>query len=181
MIQKLYILNFLIPLKTLSYKRNISFFRIFSHIIFALKTKEVIKKEKPDLIYVAIPPNVAAYSAIKIASKNKKTKIIIDIVDIWPETLPIPIVCKKYFNFLVGWVWKYLRNYEDYSRGFLVNYGDCESLANIINKVHLKIKDNTLKKPNVEYFRKKYNWHETAIKMSQTLKKLINNNSFDKL
>lgn len=100
-----------IPVKTLGYKRNISFSRILSHIIFALKIKGIIKKEKPDLIYVTIPPNTAAYSVIKIADKNKKTKVIIDIVDIWPETLPIPIVFKRYFNFFVGWFWKYLRNY----------------------------------------------------------------------
>lgn len=100
-----------IPVKTLGYKWNISFSRILSHIIFALKIKGIIKKEKPDLIYVTIPPNAAAYSVIKIAGKNKKIKVIIDIVDIWPETLPIPIVCKGYFNFFVGWFWKYLRNY----------------------------------------------------------------------
>lgn len=100
-----------IPVKTLSYKRNISFSRILSHIIFALKIKGIIKKEKPDLIYVTIPPNAAAYSVIKIAGKSKKTKVIIDIVDIWPETLPIPIVFKRYFNFFIGWFWKYLRNY----------------------------------------------------------------------
>ena len=100
-----------IPVKTLGYKWNISFSRILSHIVFALKIKGIIKKEKPDLIYVTIPPNAAAYSVIKIAGKDKKTKAIIDIVDIWPETLPIPIVCKRYFNFFVGWVWKYLRNY----------------------------------------------------------------------
>jgi glycosyltransferase involved in cell wall biosynthesis len=100
-----------IPVKTLGYKRNISFSRIFSHIIFALKIKGIMKKEKPDLIYVTIPPNASAYSVIKIASKNKKTKVIIDIVDIWPETLPIPIVFKRYFNFFIGWFWKYLRNY----------------------------------------------------------------------
>lgn len=100
-----------IPVKTLGYKRNISFSRILSHIIFALKIKGIIKKEKPDLIYVTIPPNAAAYSVIKIAGKNKETKVIIDIVDIWPETLPIPIVCKRYFNFFIGWFWKYLRNY----------------------------------------------------------------------
>jgi len=53
---------------------------------------------------------------------------------------------------------------KDYNRGFLVDYGDCASLAGTIN--------NTLKKPNIEYFKKKYNWHETALKMSQTLKNL---------
>ncbi len=131
-----------IPVKTLSYKRNISFFRILSHIIFALKIKRIIKKEKSDLIYVTIPPNAAAYSVIKIAGKNKKTKVIIDIVDIWPETLPIPIVCKRYFNFFVGWFWKYLRNYALKRADYIV----CQSnyfkqklalVGNNIKVVHL--------------------------------------------
>ena len=126
-----------IPVKTLGYKRNISFSRILSHIVFALKTKEIIKKEKPDLIYVTIPPNTAAYSAIKIASKNKKTKVIIDIVDIWPETLPIPIVCKRYFNFFVGWFWKYLRNYALKRADYIV----CQS--NYF-KQKLALKDNSV-------------------------------------
>jgi len=112
-----------IPVKTLGYKRNISFFRILSHIIFALKIKAIIEKENPNLIYVTIPPNAAAYSVIKIIRKNKKTKVIIDIVDIWPETLPIPIVCKRYFNFFVGWFWKYLRNYALKRADYIV----CES------------------------------------------------------
>jgi len=112
-----------IPVKTLGYKRNISFFRILSHIIFALKIKGIIKKENPDLIYVTIPPNAAAYSVIKIIEKNKKTKVIIDIVDIWPETLPIPIVYKRYFNYFVGWFWKYLRNYALKRADYIV----CES------------------------------------------------------
>ena len=64
---------------------------------------------------------------------------------------------------------------KDYNRGFLVDYGDCEYLANTINKVNLKIKNSTLKKPNIEYFIRKYDWRETGLKMSQTLKNLINN------
>jgi len=61
---------------------------------------------------------------------------------------------------------------KDYKCGFLINYGDCASLTNTINSVYIEIKNNTLKKPNIEYFKKKYNWHETALKMSQTLKNL---------
>lgn len=113
-----------IPVKTLGYKRNISFSRILSHIIFALKIKGIIKKEKPDLIYVTIPPNATAYSATKIANKNKKTKVIIDIVDIWPETLPIPILYKRYFNFFIGWFWKYLRNYALQRADYIVCQSD---------------------------------------------------------
>ncbi|MCJ7790064.1 MAG: glycosyltransferase family 4 protein [Candidatus Atribacteria bacterium] len=63
---------------------------------------------------------------------------------------------------------------KDYNRGFLVNYGDCASLADTINSVYVERKNNTLENPNIEYFRGKYNWHETAAKMSQTLKNLIN-------
>ena len=62
---------------------------------------------------------------------------------------------------------------KDYNRGFLVSYGDCASIADTINSVYIEIKNNTLENPNIEYFRGKYNWHETAAKMSLTLKKMI--------
>jgi len=62
---------------------------------------------------------------------------------------------------------------KDYNRGFLVDYGDCVGLADKINNIYEEIKNNSLKKPNIEYFRKKYDWHETAVKMSLTLKKMI--------
>lgn len=62
---------------------------------------------------------------------------------------------------------------KDYNRGFLVDYGDYTRLSDTINSVNVEIKNNTLKKPNIEYFRKKYDWHETAVKMSLTLKKMI--------
>jgi len=142
-----------IPVKTLGYKRNISFFRILSHIIFAVKIKAIIKKENPDLIYVTIPPNVAAYSVIKTIGNNKKTKVIIDIVDIWPETLPIPIVCKKCFNFFVGWFWKYLRNYALKRADYIV----CES-----NYFKQKL---SLRSHNVQviYLAKIIKYHEKSI------------------
>ena len=63
---------------------------------------------------------------------------------------------------------------KDYNCGFLVNYGDCASLADTINSVYIEIKNNTLENPNIEYFRKKYDWHESVLKMSQTLKNLMN-------
>lgn len=62
---------------------------------------------------------------------------------------------------------------KDYNRGFLVEYSDCVGLADKINNIYVEIKNNTLKKPNIEYFRKKYDWHETVVKMSLTLKKMI--------
>ena len=61
---------------------------------------------------------------------------------------------------------------KDYNRGFLVSYGDCASLADTINSVYVEIKNNTLENPNIEYFIRKYDWHEIVLKMSQTLKNL---------
>jgi len=63
---------------------------------------------------------------------------------------------------------------KDYNRGFLVDYGDCKCMANTINSVYVEIKNNKLENPNIEYFIRKYDWHESVLKMSQTLKDLIN-------
>lgn len=103
--------NDFIPVNSISYSKNFSFRRIFSHIHFALNIKKIILKQNPDIIYIAIPPNISGYVAIKFA-KKKNIKTIVDIIDIWPESMPIPNFIKKIFNFSIGFIWKYFRQYS---------------------------------------------------------------------
>lgn len=67
-----------------SYEKNFSIQRIISHLIFAYKSFEYIKKTKPNLVYICLPPNVAGWLAAKI-SKKMGIKCIVDVVDIWPN------------------------------------------------------------------------------------------------
>jgi hypothetical protein len=113
----------IIYLPVIPYYKNLSIKRILSHIIFSLQLISLIFRLKPDLIYICIPPNIAGFLGL-ISGKIIKTKVIIDIVDIWPEALPIPKKMKKLFNFLIGWLWKALRNFAISASDYVITESD---------------------------------------------------------
>ncbi len=76
------------------YKKNMSFQRIYSHYEFAKKIYNELKKIKPDLIYATLPPNFLAKYIIKYKKEKQNIKVIFDIIDMWPETLPMGKVKK---------------------------------------------------------------------------------------
>lgn len=76
-------------IKTLRYRKNLSIERLASHILFAKKAFKLIGVAKPDLIYCMIPPNSLAYQAKKYRKNHSDTKIIFDLMDLWPETMPM--------------------------------------------------------------------------------------------
>lgn len=89
-----------------AYKKNLSFMRIFSHIWFAGSALKKIKSISPDLIYALIPPNFVGAVCGYYKKYNLNMKLIFDIIDMWPESMPV----KRYEKlFLIHW-WKGLRN-----------------------------------------------------------------------
>ena len=89
-----------------TYKKNISFRRFYSHYIFAKKTSIELNKEKPDLVYVLTPPNMVAKIAAQYKKKNPNTKLVIDIIDMWPESFPNTLIRKT----PIYSIWKGFRN-----------------------------------------------------------------------
>lgn len=88
------------------YKKNLSLDRIISHLYFGKQAAEFIEKEKPDLIYLLLPPNnIAKYCAL-YKRKNPNIKFIIDIIDLWPESMPIGVLQRTPF----AWLWKKWRD-----------------------------------------------------------------------
>lgn len=79
----------IISIHTIPYKRNISLLRVISHFDFSRKVYSILCKEKPDLIYIKFPPNSLAPMAAKY-KKISGCKLIFDVFDLWPESLPIP-------------------------------------------------------------------------------------------
>ncbi len=71
------------------YKTNISFARIISHLSFGLNCRKIIDEEKPGFIYCLIPPNKIADYCASYKKKNPDVKFIIDIIDLWPESMPL--------------------------------------------------------------------------------------------
>lgn len=72
-------------IKEPSYKKNVSVKRIISHSKFAKGVEKYLKtREKPDVIYLFVPPTGLAKRVIKFANKNN-IRVIIDVLDLWPE------------------------------------------------------------------------------------------------
>lgn len=91
-----------------SYQRNLSIRRIWSHICFGNCVRKFVMENEFDLIYHCAPPNYT----IKILSKCKEKKhfkLITEIGDMWPESIPIGKGLKKalYIPFVV---WSNLRD-----------------------------------------------------------------------
>lgn len=84
------------------YKKNVSVKRFFSHFIWGNNVINYLKsREKPDVIYCAIPSLTAPYLVSRYC-ENEKIKFIIDIQDLWPEAfqmiLNIPIISNAIFG-----------------------------------------------------------------------------------
>ncbi len=99
----------LVLIDTPRYKKNISIKRIWSHVIFSKRAYKYYLNNPADIVYVSAPPNFLIKQFSKIKKKRKKSKLIVEIGDMWPETLPIPVSLKKFLSPLL-FLWKRCRN-----------------------------------------------------------------------
>lgn len=88
-----------IAIASLKYNSNISLRRFVSHFLFSQKVKEYLKTNKFNFIYVNLPPNYLGY----LISKKKYSDFIFiaDIIDLWPESFPLPSLVKNIFIFKI--------------------------------------------------------------------------------
>lgn len=73
-------------LKTISYGSSLSLRRILSYIIFSYRVFTFLQKNKYDIIYVNLPPNILSLAVFLFP--RKKVITIVDIIDLWPESFP---------------------------------------------------------------------------------------------
>jgi glycosyltransferase involved in cell wall biosynthesis len=84
------------------YKKNISIQRFASHRAWGKEVEKYLKiREKPDVVYCAVPSLTAPLLTSKYCEKNE-IRFIIDIQDLWPEAfqmvLNIPVVSNVLFS-----------------------------------------------------------------------------------
>lgn len=120
-----------VQLSALPYKKNLSFSRILSHRNFARDAFKYIEKSAldPDVIITLLPPNFNAYYAAKYKTKHQNTKLIFDVFDMWPETMPnkkIKSVLKPVFS-----LWSAIRDKNLGSADFV--FCECEMFKELLN------------------------------------------------
>jgi len=72
-------------LKSKGYTKKISIQRYLAHLDFANRLKEELPKaEKPDIIYISLPPIDTIVEVVKYA-KKQQIPVVIDIIDPWPD------------------------------------------------------------------------------------------------
>ncbi|WMB28199.1 hypothetical protein N1495_04705 [Streptococcus didelphis] len=89
------------------YYSNFSFRRIYSNIIFSIKVIRKLNISKPKVIVVLLPSNILA-AFTSIYSKMNNTSLIVDILDLWPESLPVNKKIKVIFSPIFS-LWSFLR------------------------------------------------------------------------
>lgn len=113
------------------YKKNLSLGRIRSHFEFARKSFEYCCNIAPDLIYVDTPPNFLYMFFGRYKKKKNNVKLIFDVCDLWPESLPVSKTLKA-IGFPVFSLWKKLRTSNLYKADKVIT--ECELFKKTIQQ-----------------------------------------------
>lgn len=113
------------------YKKNLSISRIISHRQFSRLSENRVEIIKPDLVYCSTPPNYLIKYFGRYKKRNPSTKLVYEIGDLWPETLPLNNILQM-LAFPVLSIWKKLRDKN-------INFADgvvyeCDLFNEIVSK-----------------------------------------------
>lgn len=90
------------------YRKNLSYRRLHSHIKLSKDIFSYLESDFKgiDLLWILVPPNSFVKDARRFKDEHRNVKLIFDLIDLWPETMPIGSV-KNMFPFSI---WKNLRD-----------------------------------------------------------------------
>lgn len=124
-------------INTIAYASNISLKRFVSHTIFSFRVFFHLLRGKSDLIYLILPPNILSLMVLGMFWKSPK--LIVDVIDLWPEAFPVKnSILKKSVLFIPSLVSRGIRK-------MAINRSDyCVTESNyFFDKLHLKSKVNS--------------------------------------
>lgn len=75
--------------QTKAYNKNISVERLCSHWKFAKDVSSQLERMEVNLLHVLLPANALAKTAKKYKKRHPEVVLRLDIIDLWPETMPI--------------------------------------------------------------------------------------------
>ncbi len=148
------------------YKKNICLKRFVSHYIWGKNVLKYLKKrQKPDVVYCALPSLTAPAKVSEFCKKNN-IRFIVDIQDLWPEAFQmvfnIPIVSKLMYAPFKHLADKAYRNADEIvavsqtyvDRAKLVNKKGAKGLSVFLGTNLDTFNENVRK--NIEFFKSKY-------------------------
>lgn len=115
-------------IKTRQYKKNLSVARMYSHYRLSKDVFARLAEEEWELLWVILPPNFFAKNIELYRTKYSKVKIVFDIMDMWPETMPFG----KLKALPIMKMWKNLRN-KNLSKADVV-VTECQLFGKIIKE-----------------------------------------------
>ncbi len=71
------------------YEKNLSVARLSSHVRFARDVLKALETQSWDLIWAILAPNSLAQRCAEYCRRHSETKLVIDVNDLWPESLPM--------------------------------------------------------------------------------------------
>ena len=94
-----------------AYKKNISFQRIWSHLVFAWRVWKYLNSqgEIPKMIYCTMPTSSSAFACARYCKKHG-VKFVIDVIDLWPDSL-LPLIKGEKMLKALLFPWSYLTRY----------------------------------------------------------------------
>ncbi len=94
--------------KTLPYQKNISYDRLHSHRKLSKDIFRYLDAQYGaiDLLWVLVPPNSFVKDAAEYKKRHPRTKLVLDLIDLWPESMPVGAI-KNFFPFSV---WRNIRD-----------------------------------------------------------------------
>jgi len=117
-----------ILINTKSYKKNISVDRLYSHYKFAKDIETQLGNMEVDLLHVLLPANSLAKVSKRYKETHPNVKLCFDIIDLWPETMPIHRFKRTYpFEY-----WRKLR--DDYLDNADRIYCECNLFAKVMKR-----------------------------------------------
>ena len=131
------------------YTKNLSVKRMKSHSRFSRNISDYVERniKKIDLIWALIPPNSLVKDLSEIKQKNPDVKLIFDLIDLWPETMPIG-KAKSFFPFTY---WRNLRNKYLKEADYIVT--ECNLYRKKLRSIleGMKVETLYLARPYVKY------------------------------
>ena len=110
------------------YHKNLSVDRLLSHIEFSKGARKACESLNPDIIHCLVPCNSLVKELSKLKKRNNNMKLVFDIIDLWPESMPI----KRFKGFFPFKIWKNLR--DKYLKFADVVFCECELYKQYIHR-----------------------------------------------